>query len=460
MNRRTSRVPRCGAALLLVALSAGVPSAHAVAPPPIDDSLLPHPALPAPPQRTVQRETCAVGSMDPGAGGQLDGLDLPRVWQLTRGSGQRVAIIDTGVSRHPRLPETAAGGDYVSIGDGSQDCDGHGTAVAGIIAAAPDPKDGFSGVAPDVRLISIRQASTKFDAAADPSGTGFGDVDTMAKAVRTAADLGASVINISSVACVPVESGLDDRALGAALAYAVDVKNAVVVAAAGNTGGPGQCPAQRPEQAGEIATVAVSPAWYDDYVLTVGSVNAQGAPSTFTLAGPWVDVAAPGEAVVSLSLSGDGMVNALGGKGDSTPLSGTSYAAPVVSGLVALVRSRFSTLTPRQVMQRIEATAHHPPAGWDPFVGNGVVDMPAAVSTDALAGPAPGPPGTAVPITPAPSAAAPPDRGAHVTAYTGAAVCLTALAVALITGLVTARLRRVRPQPDSGAAGGDGVPGD
>lgn len=474
MTRRLAL--RCAAALLLVALSGGVAPAYAVAPPPIDNSRLPGPAPPAPPQRTVQRETCAAPSMGTGGGGQLDGLDLPRVWQLTRGSGQRVAIIDTGVSPHPRLPETAAGGDYVFTGDGRQDCDGHGTAVAGIVAAAPG--DGFSGVAPDVRLISIRQASTKFVAATDPSGTGFGDVDTMAKAVRTAADLGASVINISSVACVPVdsgliesgligsgliesgldESGLDDRALGAALAYAVDVKNAVVVAAAGNTGGSGQCPGARPEKAGGTATVAVSPPWYDDYVLTVGSVDAHGAPSAFTLPGPWVDVAAPGEAVLSLSLSGDGMVNALSGKGDSAPLSGTSYAAPVVSGLAALVRSRFPALTPRQVMHRIEATAHHPPGGWDPFVGNGVVDLLAAVSTDAPEGPAAEPSGAAVPITPAPSTPAPSNDDAHITAFAGAAVCLAGLAVALITGIVTTRLRRVRPRPD--AAGGDGVAGD
>jgi membrane-anchored mycosin MYCP len=443
MTRPRSPARRRAAVLLLVGLCAGVAPAQAVAPPPIDDGLLPGPAPPAPPRRTVQRQTCAVPSMDPGAHNQLDGLDLPRVWQLSRGSGQRVAVIDTGVSPHPRLPETTAGGDYVFGGDGRQDCDGHGTAVAGIIAAAPG--DGFGGVAPDVSLISIRQASTKFGAAADPASSGFGDVDTMAKAVRTAADLGASVINISSVACVPVESGLDDRALGAALAYAVDVKNAVVVAAAGNTGGPGQCPAQPPEKAGNTAALAVSPAWYDDYVLTVGSVDSRGAPSPFTLPGPWVDVAAPGEAVISLSLSGRGMVNAFGAEGKSVPLSGTSYAAPVVSGLAALVRSRFPTLTPRQVMRRIEATAHHPPAGWDPFVGHGVVDVLAAVSTDAPETPTRARSGAAVPIAPAPSTPAAPDRGsARVTALTGAAACLTGLVVALIAGVVAARLRRIR----------------
>ena len=70
---------------------------------------------------------------------QLSGFDSATVWRLSRGSGQRVALIDTGIQPHSRLPDVVAGGDYVSIGDGKQDCDGHGTMVAGIIAAAPDP---------------------------------------------------------------------------------------------------------------------------------------------------------------------------------------------------------------------------------------------------------------------------------------------------------------------------------
>ncbi|GBE66911.1 membrane-anchored mycosin [Mycobacterium sp. MFM001] len=423
------------------------PAAHAVTPPPIDHSRLPEPAPPAPPTPTVQREMCSVPATHDDKPTQLAGIDLPQVWRLSRGSGQRVAVIDTGVAPHPRLPDTVAGGDYVSTGDGTQDCDGHGTAVAGIIAAAPDPEqDGFSGVAPDVTLISIRQSSTKFGAIADPSTTGFGDVDTLAKAVRTAADLGASVINISSVACVSVDTRLDDRALGAALAYAVDTKNAVVIAAAGNTGGTAQCPAQQPETTWDTATVAVSPAWYDDYVLTVGSVNSRGEPSPFTLAGPWVDVAASGEAVMSLSLTGDGIVNALGAEPDSELLSGTSYAAPVVSGLAALIRTRFPALSARQVMQRIETTAHHPPGGRDSLVGNGVVDVLAAVSTDAPANPPPR--DRPVPVAP-PTPVAAPDRSSRNTAFTGAAICLALLAVTLIAGTVKARLRRT-----------DGVPRD
>jgi len=448
MTAAHSKALRCATAVVIAALPQCVaPTARAVSPPPIDSSQLPEPALSRPPLPTVQREICAVPSLTPDAdrtrgSGQLSGLDLPQVWKLTRGSGQRVAVIDTGVAPHSRLPDTAAGGDYVFTGDGTQDCDGHGTAVAGIISAATDPHhvDGFSGVAPGVGLISIRQSSTKFGAVADPSKSGFGDVSTMAKAVRTAADLGASVINISSVACIRVGSVLDDRALGAALSYAVDVKDAVVVVAAGNTGA-GQCPAQSPEATWDTVTVVVSPAWYDDYVLTVGSVNAHGEPSSFTLAGPWVDVAAPGEGVLSLSSSGDGLVNSLGGPDTSSPLSGTSYATPLVSGLAALIRSRFPKLTARQVMQRIEATAHHPPGGWDPRVGAGVVDFLAAVSTDPPASPVRLPPRPPVPIAP-PPLAAPAHHGSRDTAFIGAAICGGLLAVILLIGAVTARLRR------------------
>ena len=197
----------------------------------------------------------------------------------------------------------------MSTGDGTDDCDGHGTVVAGIIGAERIPTDpAFSGIAPNATLLSIRQSSNKFRAADDPSGSGFGDVERSRSAVRTAADMGATVINVSSVACLPTDAGLDDRPLGAALAYAVDVKNVVVVAAAGNVGGAGQCPEQNPatvrpgpgQPDWDRVSVVVSPAWYDDYVLTVGSVDERGAPSSFSLAGPWVDVAAPGEGMVSL----------------------------------------------------------------------------------------------------------------------------------------------------------------
>ncbi|MDF2826542.1 MAG: type secretion-associated serine protease mycosin [Mycobacterium sp.] len=449
---------RLVAAVLLVAVSSPMPTARAVTAPVVDDSLLPAAADPT--GAGVQREPCtapaeatgkiASGKIAPGkiATDQPTAVDtpethpgpasadLPAVWALSRGEGQQVAVIDTGVTRHHRLADLRAGGDYVSVGDGTQDCDGHGTLVAGIIAATPDADDvtGFTGIAPAAAILTIRQSSAKFGPV-DSTTTGVGDVTTMARAVRLAADLGATVINISTVACTT--GALDDGALGAALAYAVDVKDVVVVAAAGNVGGAGRCPRppQDSENAWASATVVTSPGWYDDYVLTVGSVGPTAVPSDFSLPGPWVDIAAPGEQVVSLHPGGSGVVDTVTAFGRAVPISGTSYAAPVVSGVAALVRSRFPELTARQVMQRIEATAHALGDGWSPATGHGLVDPAAALSDEALTRPAPPAPAAPLHIDPTD---APVGTSADRTAFTGAAICAGLLAVAV----AAARLRR------------------
>jgi membrane-anchored mycosin MYCP len=454
MTTRTAQVLRlCVAGVLATFPLVNAPPVAAVSPPPVDDSMLPKPGPPAPPRPTEQQERCAAAppaEAEMAAAGQLNGLELQQVWEFTRGAGQTVAIIDTGVARHRLLPHLVPGGDYVYTGDGTDDCDGHGTVVAGIVGAElHSGRSTFSGIAPDATIVSIRQSSNKFRAADDPSGSGFGDVDTLAKAVRTAADMGATVINVSSVACLSTDGGLDDRPLGAALAYAVDVKNVVVVAAAGNVGGPGQCPEQNPatdptrpgQPDWDSVTVVVSPAWYDDYVLTVGSVDAHGAPSAFSLAGPWVDVAAPGEGIVSLDPDGEGLMSSLPTSGDPMPISGTSYAAPVVTGIVALVRSRSPELTARQVMQRIEETAHRPAAGWDPVLGHGVVDALAAVSGDGTSAPALERTQSRPVSYPA---ATPTDRRAHRYAVGGAAICLAISVATVAMTASAARLRRSR----------------
>lgn len=425
-------------AVSAVALAQSAPAALAVSPPAVDERRLPDAGPPAPAHPTAQHDECATAppaaTAEPG---QLGGMDLSSVWALTRGAGQTVAVIDTGVTRHRRLPHLVPGGDYVSRHDGTNDCDGHGTIVAGIIGATPDTGDpeGFSGIAPDVSLLSIRQSSNKFHAIDDPGGTGVGDVATLAAAVRTAADLGATIINISTVACVPVDTVLADEALGAALSYAVDVKNVVVVAAAGNVGGPGQCRDHNPRGtagAEQVSTVA-SPAWYDDLVLTVGSVAADGTPSDFSLAGPWVDVAAPGEGVVSLASAGDGLVDV---SPSGAPLSGTSYAVPVVSAVAALVRARSPELTARQVMRRIEDTAQSSSSGWNPVVGHGVIDPMAAVSDTGLR---PAPARTKAPVDAVESVAEP---ASTRTALRGAALCFALTACVAALSVIMGRLTR------------------
>lgn len=323
-------------------------------------------------------------------------LDVDRVHRLSTGTGQRVAIIDTGVTPHPRLPRIVDGGDFVSGGNGLADCDAHGTLVAGLIAARPDTADDFVGLAPGVTLISIRQSSAAFAAprrAADDDpeatvGGGFGSVAGLAAAVMRAVRLGATVINISEVACAPssASGALHDAGLGAALRHAVD-HNVVVVVAAGNVTNDGSCREQNPSsgrarQWDSVRTVA-TPAWFGDDVLAVGSVDsADGSPSTFSLAGPWVSVAAPGTKLTSLdSRSGhSGLVVGLTGTDATVPISGTSFATAYVSATVALVRSRFPQLDARAVMRRITVTATGGGDGPDARTGHGVIDPLAALT--------------------------------------------------------------------------------
>ena len=440
--------PMLAAVLFTVAPVLTAAPAVAVGPPPIDSRLLPQPGPAASRYPTEQFETCATAPLVETVP-RRERPDLRTAWVRTRGAGQTVAVIDTGVARHRLLPHLVPGGDYVADGDGTADCDGHGTIVAGIIGAAPDPASGFSGIAPDAAILAIRQSSMKFRAA-DAGGDGVGDVESLAAAVRAAADQGATVINISSVACLAVADALDDRALGAALAYAVDTRNVVVVAAAGNVGGQGTCPKQNPlpDPPGgpdwDRVDVVASPSWYDDYVLTVGSVDADGAPSDFTLAGPWVDVAAPAETVTSLNPAGEGLADTMPGHPDPQPISGTSYAAPVVSGVAALLRAAAPTLTARQVMHRIESTARHPGSGWNPLVGHGVVDVLAAMRGIAT----PAPPDAPRPLASPPTVVT--DAEPRRFALMGAAVC-AALAVA------SAALRSRR---DADAVLHDGSAGD
>ncbi|MGE5697525.1 MAG: type VII secretion-associated serine protease mycosin [Candidatus Sericytochromatia bacterium] len=441
---------RLVAAITLAAALQGLvpaPVAMAVRPPAIDDTMLPPAAKPEPPMPTEKQSDCNTAVFDRRLAGrptQLAPFDLPALRALTTGEGQRVAVIDTGVSPHPQLPRLIPGGDYVSTGDGRDDCDAHGTFVAGILAATPDD-DGFGGIASGVSVITIRQSSVKYRPVhGRPSGVGT--VDTLAMAVRTAADLGATVINISAVACT-VGTTLHDRALGAAVAYAVDVKDAVIVVAAGNVGRGGNCPQQnpapdpgrRPEPDWDTADIVVSPGWYDDYVLTVGSVGPDGTPSSFTLAGPWVDVAAPGEAVVSLNPGVAGVANTYR-SGSGSAISGTSYAAPVVSGVAALIRARFPGMSARQVMQRIEATAHRPPDGWNPYVGNGVVDPLAALSDGT---PSAAPSWAQRPLLPR-SPSPQPDTSGRTTAFKGVAGCAAFLAAALALMAPASRAARRR----------------
>lgn len=265
-----------------------------------------------------------------------------RVWPLTRGEGVTVAIIDTGVDGAIRqlAGRVLPGIDIVNgTGPANTDCFGHGTFVAGIIAAQPQVGTGLAGIAPGVTILPVRQANDASD------GTSSG----LARAIRAATDAGARVVNISASAFFPNEE------LRLAVEYAAD-HDVVLVAAAANeaqSGNPKSYPAAYPQ------------------VIAVGSIGEDGQRSDFSEVGSFLDLVAPGVDVISLSRAGIGhLVD-----------NGTSYASPFVSAVAALVRSYYPRLTAAQVKRRLELTADHPGTTLpDPELGWGVVNPYQAVT--------------------------------------------------------------------------------
>lgn len=460
---------RSGSACLAAASAAllwACPSALAIEAPKVDPGVPPPSGSPGPVQPMEQRGPCSASGVVPGSDpaavtpGQA-ALNLPGAWQFSRGEGQLVAVLDTGVRPGPRLPSVDPGGDFVETTDGLTDCDGHGTLVAGLIAGQPGD-DGFAGVAPAARVLSIRTTSAKFSPrtpGGDPlTARASLDVATLGRAIVHAADLGARVIDISTLTCLPADRPVDQAALGAAIRYAAVDKDAVIVAAAGNTGPTGavaggtSCESNpltdlgRPDDPRNWAGVTSLsiPSMWQPYVLSVAALAPDGQPSKFTMAGPWVGIAAPGERIVSISnADGGGLANGLPDEHQQQiPLSGTSYAAGYVSGVAALVRSKYPNLNATQVMHRLTATAHNGARAPSNVIGTGSVDPVAALTWQLPAGDQP----PAAPVKPVavPPAPAPPDTTPRTVALAGTAALAVLVAVA---GGVAATATRRRKDP-------------
>ncbi len=388
-------------ALLLVtgplapAPAAAAPAPPNSVPPPVDPSVLDKPTEPKSDVTYTRTNKACISSntgnrtIIPKPRAQMV-LRLEDAHQFATGKGVKIAIIDTGVEEHPRLKgRVEPGGDYVVTAEkGTTDCDGHGTEVAGVAAASRDPDTGFIGAAPDAQILAIRQTSDRYEFK-DPTGADVrksaGKVTTLAQAIVRAVDRGAKVVNISLTSCdSPKAPSAGERKLQAAIDWAVNEKNVVIVTAAGNIGTDGTgCKDQNDNQNQDTVKVIASPPWYSKDVLSVASIGDNGEPSPFSVWGPWVSIAAPGENITTIDPKGTGLTNAnVDENGRPTTIQGTSFASPYVAGVAALVREKFPNLTARQVMDRLTATAQHPgnPSGRDHKVGAGMINPIAALT--------------------------------------------------------------------------------
>ncbi|MCD0486187.1 type VII secretion-associated serine protease mycosin [Streptacidiphilus sp. ASG 303] len=288
----------------------------------------------------------------------LQRVVLDQLWRNgITGKGVTVAVVDTGVDdANPQLrggkvlpgevlltdPQTRK----PATGGATLDPVGHGTKVAGIIAARRSPATGFVGLAPDARILPIRQNDSE----------GSGDVKTLTRAIQDAVKAHAQVINISQDVRAGTASGLfaGQAELHQAVRWAVS-KGVVVVASSGNDGKDAPTyPAAFPE------------------VIAVGASDRNNERASFSQYGPFVDVAAPGVDMLSTVPRG----------GQCTD-NGTSFSAPYVAGVAALLKQKYPQWTPAQIAARIEQTAQRNRRDRDDFTGWGVVDPVKAVTSDA-----------------------------------------------------------------------------
>ncbi len=290
----------------------------------------------------------------------LDRIDAAGAWDLTRGRPEIViAVLDTGVDMsHEDLAgaiwtnpgeipgngiddegngfiDDEHGWDFASQDNLPDDDYGHGTHVAGIVAARIDNGIGIAGLAGAATIMPV----DVFDYA-------IGTYEDLIRAIVYATDNGAHVINMSL--------GASSYSLGEEMAvnYAFS-RGVVVVAAAGNTGD-------------ELLHYPAAHA----NAIAVASTTAQDVLSSFSTRGVWVDIAAPGSSIYS-TVYGNSY----------RTMSGTSMATPHVAGLAALILSRNPTLTPTQVQDLIESTADDlGPTGRDIFYGAGRINAGRAVA--------------------------------------------------------------------------------
>ncbi|HZG16759.1 MAG TPA: S8 family serine peptidase [Candidatus Bathyarchaeia archaeon] len=274
----------------------------------------------------------------------LDAIHAAETWaEATNTAEVTVAVVDTGVDyTHPDLAsrvDTKNDYDYVNNDSDAMDDSGHGTHVAGILAAELNQVGIAGTVGPvDVNILPLKVLNKK----------GEGTLDDVAMAIMDAADLGADVINVSLGGEWDEQLDGKPRTMIEAVEYAMD-KGAVVVAAAGN---------ERDDTAYYI------PASISD-VITVSAVDEDLERAYFSNYGDSVDIAAPGENILSTWPGGD-----------YEYANGTSMATPFVSGAAALLKVQNPDLKPDELTDLLlEATTDLGDKGDDDLYGEGFLNL-------------------------------------------------------------------------------------
>ncbi|MFC0473415.1 S8 family peptidase [Halalkalibacter kiskunsagensis] len=269
----------------------------------------------------------------------LEQIEIDEGWNFSGGQGVKIAILDTGVDpEHLDLKEKLGPG-YNAFDDSSDfsDAHGHGTHVAGVAAALTNNVTGIAGVSWDSTILPVKVLND------DGEGSSY----EVAKGIYWAVEQGADVINMSLGDYYPSDVLYD------AIVHAHE-QDVVLIAASGN----------------DNVADPMYPAQYDQ-VFTVAAVDDSRNRAFFSNYGEHVDVTAPGEHIPSLFPNNNYVV-----------MSGTSMAAPHVTGLAGLIRSLRPDLTNEQVYEVMTSTAKDlGTEGHDPYYGFGEIDIAAALKS-------------------------------------------------------------------------------
>ncbi len=296
------------------------------------------------------------GSNDPYAQRQwhLAKVGAPAAWPLAPGSTRfALAVIDTGVDKgHPDLVGRVADGRNFlpgAVRTNYADDNGHGTHVAGLVAATVDNGVGVSGISRQTPIYAVKVLDH----------FGWGDESVIAQGIVWATDRGAKVINLSLGTDAPADSN-GVQTLKRAVDYAAN-KGVIVVAAAGNSGAGSL---NYPAAFGNVLSVAAT----DEYDRRVVWSNY----------GSGLDISAPGVDIYSTTPRGTSpyLINTHQTTRTYGYMSGTSMASPLVAGAVAAVWAHMPTLSATQVKNRLLRTTRDiGSAGYDRYTGYGRLDM-------------------------------------------------------------------------------------